>query len=254
MELDVLSMKWLSALLFTACASSAPPPESAPPPPSPPVPAPVAPPVVADAGTPTPEASAPEAAAVEAEASAPLPLPEGTTVLHIGDSMAGALGIELNKALKAQGVHGVLHFKTASFIPTWAWSKELPLYLAQTNPDLVLITLGTNEVQIQDPSIRAKTIQKLVQSLGDRPCVWILPPLWEAGDTGLLPVIRDNAAPCRIMDSNQVYPGMKRLSDHIHPTIPARAEWAKRVVEWLQRERRPTPEKPWALAPRADSH
>ena len=84
--------------------------------------------------------------------------------------------------------------------------------------------------------------------------MWILPPLWEVGDTGLLPVIRDNAAPCRIMDSNQVYPGMKRLSDHIHPTIPARAEWAKRVVEWLQRERRPTPEKPWALAPRADSH
>ncbi len=177
----------------------------------------------------------------------PAPLPKGTTVLHIGDSMAGALGITLNDELKKHGVRSVLRFKTASFIPTWAWSKELPVYLAQYNPDLVVITLGTNEVQIRQPETRIKVIQKLVARLGGRPCVWILPPLWEAGDTGLLPVIQAHAAPCRVMNTAQVFPEMPRLNDKIHPTIPARADWSKRVVEWLGRERDPNGEKPWSF-------
>ncbi len=168
-------------------------------------------------------------------------------MLHIGDSMAGALGITLNKEFKQHGVRSVLRFKTASFIPTWAWSKELPVYLAQFKPDLVLITLGTNEVQIRKPESRIKLIKKLVARLGDRPCVWILPPLWEVGDTGLLPVIQANAAPCRVMDSNQVFPDMPRLKDKIHPTIAARAQWSKRVVEWLATERDPNGAKPWTF-------
>lgn len=163
--------------------------------------------------------------------------------------MAGALGVTLNEALKARGVKGVLRFKTASFIPTWAWGKDLPVYVAQTKPDLVLISLGTNEVQILKPETRARVIQKLVGRLEGRPCVWILPPLWEVGDTGLLPVIRNNAVPCRVMDSNVVFPNMPRLGDKIHPTIPARSEWAKRVVDWLQQERDPKGALPWSLRP-----
>src|SRR5690606_2582258 len=34
----------------------------------------------------------------------PPPLPEGTVVLHVGSSSAGALGIELDKELEARGV------------------------------------------------------------------------------------------------------------------------------------------------------
>jgi len=188
----------------------------------------------------TSDASAPVAAA-------PLPLPEGTTVLHIGDSMAGALGVELNHALAKQNVKGVLRYQTASYIPSWAWSKQLPVYLAQYNPDLVLITLGTNEVKILDPSQRIPVIKKLVARLGGRPCVWIAPPVW-APEKGLYQVIRDNIAPCRYMDTAVVYPDMPRLDDKIHPTIPARRIWAKRVVDWLQRERRPTADRPWAMA------
>jgi lysophospholipase L1-like esterase len=161
--------------------------------------------------------------------------------------MAAALGVTLNEELKSRGVKGVLRFKTASYIPTWAWSKELPLYLAHHKPDLVLITLGTNEVQMRDPTIRAKTIEKLVARLEGRPCVWIAPPLWEVGDTGLLPVIRKHARPCRFMDTASVYPDMPRLGDKIHPTIVARQEWAKRVVDWLAREREPKPDAPWRL-------
>jgi len=184
----------------------------------------------------------------QSEPSPPPPLPTGTTVLHVGDSFAGALGVALNVELKRRGVRGFLRYKTATFIPDWAWGPKLPLFIAQTNPDLVLINLGANEVKMFNPEQRAKTIQKLVSHVKGRPCVWISPPLWD-GDSGIVSVIRANCAPCRFMDSNAVFPAMPRLSDKIHPTIPARDEWAIRVVDWLARERRSTAEHPWELAP-----
>lgn len=176
------------------------------------------------------------------------PLPENTVVLHIGDSMAGALGVALNDELKLHKVKGMLRFKTASYIPGWAGGLDLPLYISQYKPDLVLITLGTNEVKMPDPTQRAPLVRKIVKLVGDRPCVWIAPPVWTS-EKGLYQVIKENVAPCRYMDTEQVYGDMPRLNDKIHPTIGARKEWAKRVVDWLAKERRPTAERPWALAP-----
>jgi lysophospholipase L1-like esterase len=192
-----------------------------------------------------PSEAGPDVAAATAD---PLPLPEGTKVLHIGDSMAGALGIALNEELKKRNVKGVLRYKEATFIPTWAWGKELPVYMLEHKPDLVVITLGTNEVKMADPSVRAPTIKKIIERLGGKPCVWIAPPLW-AGETEMYRVLRESVAPCRYMDTQKVYPDMPRVDDKIHPSMNARKEWAKRVVDWLARERRPTPDQPWALAP-----
>ena len=175
-------------------------------------------------------------------------MPKDTTVLHIGDSFAAALGIELNKKLKSQGVRGVLKYETASFIPGWAWGKMLPVWLAQTNPDLVIITLGANEVAIKKPETRAGAIKKLVGKLGGRPCVWIGIPLWKEGN-GLLEVIRENAKPCRYMDSNRLVPNMKRVKDGIHPTMKERERWAGIVVDWLARKRQPDAERVWELSP-----
>ncbi|MCC6903331.1 MAG: SGNH/GDSL hydrolase family protein [Polyangiaceae bacterium] len=250
MELDLLPM--MLGLWLVACASPPPTPTARP------APAPASAPASAppSTGTPTvasaepaPAASAepaPASAPTPAAPSAPDPLPEGTVVLHIGDSMAGALGVALNDELKQHKVKGILRFKTASYIPGWAGGQELPLHLSQMKPDLVLITLGTNEVKMPDPTQRAPLVKKIVKLIGDRPCVWLAPPIW-TDERGLYQVIRDNVAPCRYMDTEVVYPGMPRLGDKIHPTINARKEWAKRVVAWLAKERRPATGKPWAL-------
>lgn len=175
-------------------------------------------------------------------------LPAGTTVLHIGDSFAGALGIALNEQFKRHGVRGVLRYKTASFIPTWAFQENVPLMMLRYQPDLVLISLGANELEIIDPPSRAPVIRRLVQALGGRPCVWIAPPLW-AGETGLLKVIREHAAPCRYMDSTALVPNLPRAKDQIHPSMDAREPWAKVVVEWLARERCVDCGRPWELKP-----
>lgn len=175
-------------------------------------------------------------------------VPAGTTVLHVGDSFAGALGIELNKVLKNLGVQGYLKYKVPSYIPGWASGKELPEYLTKYKPDLVLVTLGANEMEIGDPGQRAPLIRKLVERIGDRPCVWIAPALW-GKDNGLMEIVRQNISPCRYLDTNALVKHMPRAGDKIHPQMDARSDWAEFVLRWLARERVGAPGKPWALRP-----
>jgi len=180
-----------------------------------------------------------------AEESATLP-PQGTLILHVGDSFAAALGIPLGKRFKQAGMRSALEFKTASYIPTWAFGTELPAFVQRYNPDLILITLGGNEIEIGNPEQRAGAIHRLIKKLDGRPCVWIAPPLWKP-DTGVLDVIKKNAAPCRYMDTNRIISSMERGPDKIHPSTPAREAWADVVYAWLLRERAPQGEKPWTL-------
>jgi hypothetical protein len=177
----------------------------------------------------------------------PASLPSGTTLLHVGDSMAGALGIELNRELLQHGVKGVLKYKTASFIPNWAGGEELGRYLAVYHPDLVIISLGTNELEIEDPERRGPQIERLVGRLGGIPCLWLLPPVGQKPHNGLPQVIRDHASPCICLDHQEVFPEMPRVGDKIHPTMAARKDWAERVVAWLARHRKPGGARPWEL-------
>lgn len=176
-------------------------------------------------------------------------LPTGTTVLQIGDSFAGALGIDLNRDLKDEGVRGVLRYETSTYIPTWAGKKELDGYLERFRPDLVLITLGANELLIPDPAQRAPTIHRLVRRLGGRPCVWVAPPLWDGARPDLLATIREACAPCLYLDSSALVPNLQRLRDHIHPSMQGRKIWAKAVLAWLKEHRDPHGARPWEMKP-----
>ena len=190
----------------------------------------------------------PEPDSSTAAEPAPSPLPTGTLVLQIGDSFADALGGALAHLLRAEGMRSDLEFRTPSYIPNWSYGKDLPKFLARYQPDLVLITLGANELEMPNPSERKKAIRHLVGSLGGRPCVWVAPPLWKP-DTGLLQVIRDNVAPCRYLDSNALLHDLPRARDKIHPSTEGRKIWAKAVFDWLVQERVGTPTQPWALKP-----
>ncbi len=176
----------------------------------------------------------------------PPPLPGGTTVLHIGDSFAGALGYELNRELEALGVQGVLKYEKSTYIPTWAWKKDFPSYLWKYKPDLILVTLGGNELGIAEPEKRAETVRRLIQRFDGIPCVWIGIPLWEGANPKLMRVIEENSAPCQFLDSHALIPDMQRAKDNIHPSLSARTRWAKTVVAWLAEHRRPDGDKPWS--------
>ena len=168
-------------------------------------------------------------------------------MLHIGDSFAGALGIELNRVLEQAGVRSVLRFETSTYIPTWAFDKKLGEYLSQYKPDLVLISLGANELQNPEPEKRIPLIRRLTERLGGRSCAWVAPVLWEGAPSKLLDVIKANAAPCIYLDSNSFVVHMPRARDKIHPSMDARPDWARVIARWLAYHRRPTAESVWKL-------
>jgi lysophospholipase L1-like esterase len=248
LQLDLLPVAFAS---LVGCASAPPPsasPVSDPPAPAAPslsansaVPAATFPPATTEIQEPSPSPRLPpESQPASAE------LPVGTKVLQVGDSFADALGIELGKLLKQSGVRTSLETKTPSYIGDWAFGKVLRKAIADYNPDLVLITLGANEIEIPVPAQRVGPVQRLVKSLGDRPCVWILPPLWKP-DTGVMQVIKDNARPCLVLDSSALVPALPRGPDHIHPNNEGKVIWANAVFEWLKQAREPQGPRPWSL-------
>lgn len=175
-------------------------------------------------------------------------LPKNTLVLHVGDSFAASLGVPLGKRLKAEGIRYALEYQTASYVPTWASGEALPKAIARYHPHFVIVTLGANEIEITNPEQRAGAVKRLVNALGARPCVWILPPLWKP-DTGFMKVIADNAAPCRVLDSTSLVGELPRKRDKIHPNDEGREIWADAVMNWLRQELEPGAERPWTLKP-----
>jgi hypothetical protein len=177
----------------------------------------------------------------------PPPLPKGTVVLHVGDSMADALGKSLKLELGERGIKNVLKAKEATYIPQWAgFTMGFKGLVQSNNPDLVIITLGGNEVAMPDPTIRAEPVREMVKQVGDRPCLWIAAPLWPGSpNTGILEVIKQNCAPCIYVDTNELIPDLERLGDKVHPTIPERKRWAKFMIRWLRHNRDPNGKRPW---------
>lgn len=181
----------------------------------------------------------------------PMPLPEGTKVLHIGDSFAGALGKPLGIIFEEAGIRSVLKHTDSSYLTDWAWDGKLQEYIWKYNPDLIMVTLGANELEIVNPELRERTVKKIISTIGERPCVWVAIPLWEGPKNGLLDVIEQHASPCIYMDTNQLIDvaKMPRISDGIHPTTQAREDWATFVAGWLRKHRAPREGRPWNLQP-----
>lgn len=159
------------------------------------------------------------------------PKPPPKRVLHCGDSMVGGFG-GLTKALETRFKEMGAKFKsdsqTSVSIQTYARDKHFSDLLKETDPDLVIITLGANDMAAPFPSSLAPFIQSIVKKVGSRECWW-LPPIPWSKDTKLIPVIKDNAAPCKVFDASSLK--VARWPDGIHPTDKGGQEWANAFFE-----------------------
>jgi hypothetical protein len=193
------------------------------PPPSPPVPEPL----------PEPE---------------PVPPPrEGTVVLHVGDSFVHAgLSQRLRELFEPLGVRYEARAKPSTI--TLDWAKRLPSDIAQTRPDLVIITLGANEIGSKYLAIQGRAITRMVRAIGDRPCVWTTPPLWME-ESGFFDTIAANVSPCRFFETDRHVGTFLPRRDDVHPTMEGGALWAEKLFEWLLAGRTGDAERPWHLNP-----
>jgi hypothetical protein len=164
-----------------------------------------------------------EDAAAEAQAQAAEPK-RYRVVVHTGDSMVGGgLCKALAPKFKDEGTKFVRDVWESASIVAFADSDRLPKLMKKYDPDLVLLTLGANDVFDKHPENMIRYIETIVKKVGSRDCYWIGPPLWK-GDAGLVGVIRDHVAPCVFFDSSDLK--LQRAGDGIHPTEKGGAVWA----------------------------
>ena len=165
-----------------------------------------------------------DAGAAEAVA-APAPL-AGKTILHVGDSMVGGtLGLTraLEQRFSAEGAKFIRDYKVSESIVSYDHSPKLKSLIEKNRPDVVIITLGTNDVFVPYPASMAGNVRNIVKRVGTTECYWMGPPTWKP-DTGIVQVLKDNVAPCKFFDSSNLK--LQRAGDGIHPTDRGGADWA----------------------------
>ena len=154
------------------------------------------------------------------------PALSGKIVLHVGDSMVGGnfgLTKALDQRFTAEGAKFIRDYKVSESIVSYDHSPKLKDLLAKHKPDIVILTLGTNDVFVPFPAALAPNVQNIVKRIGARECYWMGPPTWKP-DTGIVQVIKDHVAPCKFYDSSSLK--LQRAGDGIHPTDRGGAEWA----------------------------
>jgi acyl-CoA thioesterase-1 len=150
----------------------------------------------------------------------------GKTVLHVGDSMVGGnwgLTRALEAKFSAEGAKFIHDYKVSESIVSYDHSPKLKNLVEKNHPDIVIITLGTNDVFVPYPASMANNIRNIVKRVGAAECYWMGLPTWKP-DTGIVQVLKDNVAPCKFFDSSHLK--LQRSGDGIHPTDRGGADWA----------------------------
>lgn len=161
----------------------------------------------------------------------PVPAARASKVLHFGDSMVPLVGNYLRPRFQARGAHYEIASTSSSSTLSWAEGTLLRETLAKHDPELVLVSLGSNELYfVDDLAQRAQAIQTIVREIGDRACLWIGPPSW-AKARGFLDMLEANLGRCSYFDSAKL--PMDRQEDGRHPTWGASHRWANQVWQRL---------------------
>jgi lysophospholipase L1-like esterase len=150
-------------------------------------------------------------------------------VLLVGDSMAEGVGPWLQKKVEEAGGRFINGQERSSTIVWWQGSGKLRQMMALHTPDVVFIALGSNEIFLEQPHLRAPLIKQMVEELGTRPGYWIGPPSWKP-DSGLVRVIEENFQPGHFYNSNDLK--VPRAADGKHPTAQGYRTWTDLVWNW----------------------
>jgi hypothetical protein len=155
----------------------------------------------------------------------------GKRVLLVGDSMAAGLQPSMQQRVEAAGGLFFAEPWQSSTIIGWDGTGRLREMLERYQPDIVFISLGSNELEARRPEQRAPLIRRMVEAIGPRPAYWIGPPSWKP-DKGLLRVIEENFQPTHFYNASNL--NVPRQRDGKHPTLDGFSEWTRLIWNWYE--------------------
>lgn len=157
------------------------------------------------------------------------------SVLIFGDSMTILLARRLGEYGKKNGymVHSVTWDGSSSV--AWGDSDKVENYIREYKPDFIFVTLGSNEVFLQNFDARAPNVRKLVSKFGNIPYVWVGPPIW-VENRGFDDMMERTLPKGHYFRTDME---LQRGPDHIHPTPKAGVQWTDSVMRWMRRSPHP---------------
>lgn len=182
-------------------------------------------------GPPPPAPAPPAASAPTVDAAQPTNPPftkKYRLVLHTGDSMVGGgLSRALRPLFATEGSKYVRDVWESGSIENFADAERLPGLIKRHDPDLILLSIGANDVGGNITDYLAKKIDKVVamtQKGGPRDCIWIGPPKWRINGKPVVDMIRAHAGACVFFDGTEIV--MERKEDKVHPNEHGGEQWA----------------------------
>lgn len=168
-------------------------------------------------------------------------LVEPDTTVHnlliFGDSMTHNLAMSIAKygTKNNYKVTGVTW--ESSSIPAWRNSGKIKEYLEMSHPDFVIVSLGSNEMELKHFDRRIPDVEKIVEQLGDIPFVWVGPPLWKE-DKGVYSML-EKALPKGTLFKIENSGLIERGPDKVHPDRRGADEWADTLMRWIRKSSHP---------------
>jgi hypothetical protein len=154
-------------------------------------------------------------------------------ILHIGDSH---VSFGFKRALARRFREAGATFKQKSWkgsrTKSWVASGKARRLIAEFQPTVVVVTLGTNEMKYDKPERQLSWIRALVDRIGARMCYWLGPPPLIEDRRGYNDFVSHNVAPCRYFDSRVLEVG-RRSDGRFHLTRAEGEAWAAMVWRWM---------------------
>lgn len=159
-------------------------------------------------------------------------LRSGARVLLVGDSLAQGLSVSMAKLAKDASVPFLGHGIVSTRINQWCCQPWLAADVLAAKPTLVLVSLGTNDAALADPTVERAQLQKLLAALvaTGAKVVWIAPPKVKLPSES---VVREmiRATGLDVFPSDAL--AIPRGPDGLHPTAAGYAGWAGAIWRWL---------------------
>ena len=156
-------------------------------------------------------------------------------IVLVGDSLAQGLGPALAEI--ARGVPCGFHAvgKQSTRVRDWMRDSDLVAAIGAPPADLVLVSLGTNDMRTADPAAAGTEAGALVDKIvaAGASVAWIGPPRMTF-DTGVFrPALAGacSARNVRICDSQSL--DLERAADGIHLTPKGYRAWAETIATWV---------------------
>ena len=156
-------------------------------------------------------------------------------VLFIGDSMTGWMAERFNAYADNNDFEVATVVWDGSTISKWANSPNLKNIIQEQAPDAIILSLGMNELFERNPEKQlTESVEKLKESFGDIPFLWIGPPSWPGHSEGetLNTWLEEQLGNKNFFRSFDLSIPRQSKSNP-HPNREGIEEWIDKVAEWI---------------------